>query len=277
VALSPVDSAEFAVVFDSVEGGNDYNLDFWADHNQNGMYDAPPTDHAWRIELSDLSGDTAIDFVHNTDFTDIFEEDTTGVDTGNYQLTVNFTGFADNEGQDFIVYLRNPDTEEFVDSVLVTPIDSGDFTVVFDSVEVNNVYNIDFYTDVNDNGTYDIPPIDHAWRIELNDVDVDTVVVFEFDTTTFTDIGLVPTGINDVEVLGFSAYPNPARDELTVQLLKAGTGLSIYNISGALVLYRSLSPTDKIVRLNVSVLKPGMYILKLNSSSNTGQYKFLKE
>ncbi|HEX2396008.1 MAG TPA: T9SS type A sorting domain-containing protein [Bacteroidales bacterium] len=276
LVVSPVDTADFGVVFDSVESGLDYNVDFWADMNTNGMYDSPPTDHAWRFELPGLSADTILNFAHNTDFTDIFaDSDTT--DTANYQITVNFTGFADNEGQNLTVYLRNPETDEFVDSVLVTPIDSGDFTVVFDSVTVNNVYNIDFYTDVNGNGSYDIPPVDHAWRIELNNVDLDTVIVFVFDTTTFTDIGLVTTAVDDIEDLGFSAYPNPVKDELNVQLNKAATDLSIYNVTGALVLHKALDATDRIVRLNVSSLKPGMYILKLKTSSGTGQYKFLKE
>jgi hypothetical protein len=55
-----------------------YQIDFYADHNQNGSYDAPPTDHAWRITVNDLVGDSVVTFTHNTDFTDIFEETTSG-------------------------------------------------------------------------------------------------------------------------------------------------------------------------------------------------------
>jgi len=35
------------------------------------MYDAPNTDHAWRMELNDVMGDTTLNFTHNTSFTDI--------------------------------------------------------------------------------------------------------------------------------------------------------------------------------------------------------------
>lgn len=49
----------------------EYTVDFYADLNGNGMYDAPPTDHAWReVGTSDASGLT-IDFTHGTDFTDV--------------------------------------------------------------------------------------------------------------------------------------------------------------------------------------------------------------
>jgi hypothetical protein len=46
-------------------------VDFYADHNGNGVYDPPPADHAWRLELNDVAGDSELDFTHNTNFTDI--------------------------------------------------------------------------------------------------------------------------------------------------------------------------------------------------------------
>ena len=49
-----------------------YYVDFYSDHNRNGQYDAPPADHAWRISLSDVAGDTVVNFAHNTNFTNIF-------------------------------------------------------------------------------------------------------------------------------------------------------------------------------------------------------------
>jgi hypothetical protein len=48
-----------------------YMLDFWADLNGNGTYDAPPVDHAWRIMLAGTAQDSTIAFTHNTNFTDI--------------------------------------------------------------------------------------------------------------------------------------------------------------------------------------------------------------
>jgi len=267
-----VDNADFSVAFDSVPPG-DYNVDFYADLNQNGSYDAPPTDHAWRIELPDFMADTTLAFAHNTDFTDIFPAG----DGDTYQLTISFVDMDPHVDQDLILYLRDPDSGDFIDSVKVIPVSTADFEVVFDSVAKDTDYNLDFYADLNQNGVYDVPPADHAWRIMLTGIMADTTIEFVHNTD-FTDIGLgVPTGVGDVEDLGFSAYPNPVKDELNVRLLRSGTDLSIYNVTGALVLQRALTPSDTQVNINVSALKPGMYILKLNSGSSTGEYKFLKE
>lgn len=72
VVVSKIEES-FSVESYVIEPGESYQLDFFADHNSNGVYDAPPTDHAWRIETGVSSGDLEIDFAHNTDFTDIFE------------------------------------------------------------------------------------------------------------------------------------------------------------------------------------------------------------
>jgi hypothetical protein len=48
-----------------------YQIDFFSDFNGNGIYDAPPTDHAWRITLTAGGEGIVADFAHNTDFTDV--------------------------------------------------------------------------------------------------------------------------------------------------------------------------------------------------------------
>ncbi len=69
VAEIPVPSFELS--FTVLEQGASYRIDFYADHNGNGRYDAPPTDHAWQLTIDDASGNVTLDFRHNTDFTDI--------------------------------------------------------------------------------------------------------------------------------------------------------------------------------------------------------------
>ena len=49
--VSTVSSANFSVVLSGISAGVTYHLDFFADFNRNGEYNAPPVDHAWRIEL----------------------------------------------------------------------------------------------------------------------------------------------------------------------------------------------------------------------------------
>jgi hypothetical protein len=70
-------SPEFMIHATGIENGKSYHVDFFADHNKNGMYDAPPADHAWRLMLNNVMGDTTLNFAHNTNFTDI--DFTTGI------------------------------------------------------------------------------------------------------------------------------------------------------------------------------------------------------
>ncbi len=51
--------------------GEEYRLDYWADFNENGVCDAPPTDHAWQYALGEASEDVTFDFQHDTNFTDV--------------------------------------------------------------------------------------------------------------------------------------------------------------------------------------------------------------
>jgi len=81
--LDTIAEEDFMVHVFGIENGMAYNVDFYADHNSNGMYDAPPTDHAWRLDLDNVMGDTTLNFAHNTDFTDIMWQN---------RLTVHFTG-----------------------------------------------------------------------------------------------------------------------------------------------------------------------------------------
>jgi plastocyanin len=77
----------FSMVIPGIEQGRSYRIDFYVDHNGNGMYDAPPADPAWRIEINDAAGDEIIDFAYNTNFTDIFG--TTGVGSGSAGIGVS--------------------------------------------------------------------------------------------------------------------------------------------------------------------------------------------
>ena len=70
---SEVVTASFSMVVPGIETGNDYLVEFYADHNGNGRYDAPGDDHAWSLEVNDVDGNETIDFIHNTNFTDTIE------------------------------------------------------------------------------------------------------------------------------------------------------------------------------------------------------------
>ncbi len=73
ILIARIPGATFQIASDQIVKGESYFLDFFADLNMSGEYDAPPTDHAWRIELNDVAGDTTLTFTHNVNFTDIFK------------------------------------------------------------------------------------------------------------------------------------------------------------------------------------------------------------
>jgi len=68
---SIVDPAFDYIFLHALETGVSYHVDMWSDHNGNGSYDAPPTDHSWRVELNSIANNITQNFQHTTDFTDI--------------------------------------------------------------------------------------------------------------------------------------------------------------------------------------------------------------
>jgi hypothetical protein len=71
LSLPSIAMTSFDLEVGGLEVGASYRIDFYADMNGNGAYDAPPTDHAWRLEVADLAERETIAFMHNTNFDDI--------------------------------------------------------------------------------------------------------------------------------------------------------------------------------------------------------------
>jgi hypothetical protein len=85
-----VSAASFSITLPAVDIGGSYFVDFFADVNANGKYDAPPTDHAWRLSLNNALGNDTIAYSHNASFTDIKWQNI---------LTINFAGMTPHIGQ----------------------------------------------------------------------------------------------------------------------------------------------------------------------------------
>jgi plastocyanin len=269
IEISRVDTIaeeNFMVHVNGIEDGMSYNVDFYADHNQNGVYDAPPTDHAWRLELEDVMGDTTLNFVHNTNFTDIIWQN---------RLTVHFTGMNPHVGQDFWVGLVDQESGNLTDSIETTA--SVDFMVHFNGIENGMSYHVNFYADHNQNGMYDAPPTDHAWRLELENVMGDTTLTFAHNTN-FIDIfgttSISETGINRLKI-----YPNPASDIVSIEINEQNSKdftLSVYDISGKLNHIESSHSNNKIV-FSVRHLNRGIYFVELKTNSLRKTMKLIKK
>lgn len=74
------------------------------------------------------------------------------------------------------------------------------------------------------------------------------------------------TGVEDLNVLpGIKIYPNPANEFITIQAdTHLRLGVSVYDISGRVLIERRLSPNN---RIDISALNGGIYILQIEDES----------
>lgn len=262
--------SEFSIHLCCFESDHGNRISFYADHNGNGTYDPPPIDHAWKIDLGEVAGDTTIIFVHNTDFEDIEWEN---------RLKVRYANMNPHVGQLFQLYLYDLTDAAYVDTITINPIPNGDFNVESEMIIDGHSYNIDFFADHNGSVTYDAPPLDHAWRIQLMDVIGDTIINFVHNTT-FTDIFEQPTSLRpakDLETL--QIYPNPAHDfiALSGDDLPAGElQVRILNNNGQIIRSVKLNHNASPLILQINALQKGTYYLLIQQGGFQAYSKLVK-
>ncbi|MCB9247822.1 MAG: hypothetical protein H6613_04405 [Ignavibacteriales bacterium] len=172
-------SESFTINMDVILTGHNYNIDFFADHNGNGLYDSAPIDHTWRLELNNAQGSDVIDFTHNTNFVEL---------DWDYLLTVNFVAMTPHIGQLLELRVEDDLTSEEVVRKRIEFIPSADFSVELPGIKMSKEYKVEMYADLNKNGTYDAPPIDHAWEIKFTNTTGDVATEFTHNTD-FKDVG----------------------------------------------------------------------------------------
>jgi hypothetical protein len=252
---SEIVQESFSVQLSGVVSGRTYRVDFYSDHNGNGYYDEPPTDHAWRIEVPAVTGGEVLNFVHNTDFTDI---------RWKHRLRVRFEGMTPHVGQMLTLYVRDLSSGEYLDTVVLPAIEDEKFDVESHVLEVSGTYQVDFYADHNGNGSYDAPPADHAWRLETGAAMGDVDLVFTHNTE-FTDI----VGTTSVSILedepGISLYPNPARAFVQIESEQEISSVVLYDTRGASI--RTLNDVrSSRVSLSLDGINSGVYFVGVRTS-----------
>jgi len=177
--VSSIPSADFSTDLLVLLTGHSYRIDLYADLSGNSLYDAPPKDHAWRLDLDKVSGESSVNFTHNTNFVDI---------DWKYLLTVRFKDMTPHIGQLLELRVLETGTGMEVGRKRIESIPGADFDVDIAGIELNMNYNVDFYADLNKNFLYDAPGTDHAWRENFSADKGDERVDFSHHTG-FTDIG----------------------------------------------------------------------------------------
>jgi hypothetical protein len=90
---------------------------------------------------------------------------------------------------------------------------------------------------------------------------------------------VAPAAIAAVNIInGIGLYPNPANDVLNIELnIKKGEAtILVYDLMGRVVL-QQLANASKAIKLNISALSPGQYIVKVNSNGANYVGKFSKQ
>ncbi len=181
----PIADSRFTVYVDGLQYGHSYRAEFFADVNGNNLYDDPPADAAWTLDLpamSDIEDDVNMTFLYHDEFASL---------DWNYLASISMSGMAEYTGLPLHVRIveENEDAEWQIEAGRreVNPIPSSEFHVPVAGLAPGNDYRVDLFVDMNENGEYDAPPVDHAWRFMIENVQADTDVSFAPDDE-YTDI-----------------------------------------------------------------------------------------
>ena len=120
----------------------------------------------------------------------------------------------------------------------------------FDSYPANN--NTSYH------GVWSVYPYFESGNIVISDIDGGLFIVRKSNTL----------GITDTETLNFSLYPNPAKSNITISAKKSGVNkIEIYNLLGQKIIDKQFDTVDTKT-IDVSVLKAGVYIVKINKNTS---------
>ena len=107
-------------------------------------------------------------------------------------------------------------------------------------------------------------------------------IYFDFNpaviTNTFKTEFTTTLSNTDFNKVGFSILPNPAKNTVELRFNKISNqtiNAAIYDIQGKLILNSTNELQNSSIKLDVSVLKSGMYFLKVNDSINKMTQKLI--
>lgn len=96
----------------------------------------------------------------------------------------------------------------------------------------------------------------------------------QFVVSRFLNDGIV--GVEDFQNANFRLYPNPAREQLTIEMSDVSSTyqLEIFDMLGKKVYNTEI---QKVAQIDVSALASGTYLVNLNSNSQTTTFRFVKQ
>lgn len=194
------------------------------------------------------------------------------------ELKIRFSGMTPHLGQLLVVYVVDMEQGLAVDTLSLESIPSSDFQLISTALEIGKSYHIDLFADHNGNGEYDAPPVDHAWRLPLNNVQGDVVLDFVHNTN-FTDI-FDTSGVKELENLELRIYPNPVVDQIFLDfkgIAPSGSRLYIHSITGQEIQSIPLENQTERMNIDLSSEKPGLYFLSIEWNKQKVVHRLIKK
>ena len=85
----------------------------------------------------------------------------------------------------------------------------------------------------------------------------------------------ITLGLNDLDLAALKYYPNPAESQLTVSYKDVIKSLEVFDLSGKLIKTQAFESND--VRLDVSTLSAGTYMIKVRTNAGSQFIKIVKK
>ncbi len=293
--IRAIAGASFTFDMLCLENGKSYNVDMYADLNGNGHYDAPPTDHAWRLTADNVNGNVALDFTHNTTFTDIayplpppsYPSQIDAAWTGSWKnltynttstiltsITLNFltrraSGVAVTSGA-----FGNPN------ALAISA--EGPFDPDADSAYLTPEAPIMGWISFKDGVIRGVLTVSGATLTLAGDYGTTQMAMTYVMSGAFTANGVVIQRRGDVaEVLEeeggmveeVSVIPQPSRDAVGLQWQQKGTGtarVDVFDAQGRLLLssFDQAATTSHSLSLNVQAFPVGTYMARITAGAS---------
>lgn len=90
----------------------------------------------------------------------------------------------------------------------------------------------------------------------------------------------LPVGISETQQpVRCSVYPNPVMEKLTIQFQKPMEGvlIEVFDLVGKKIIEEKQHKDARISQVDVSILSPGVYCLKVSTGRDVVMKKFLKQ
>ena len=269
--IETLNQAAFNISLPGIELGKEYKVEFYADHNKNGLYNAPPTDHAWELKFENNSGDFILPFSHNTNFKDI---------NWKYLYTLNLSNMTPHLNQLFQLRVVRNDNGEEIERAVLAAILGASYSVSIPGIEIGHDYRADFFADHNGSGQYEAPPADHAWRLTFNSSTGNFVQNFTHNTN-FTDIQWpnatdVSENINTLNPDDYKLaqnFPNPFNPSTKISWqspVSSRQVLKIFDVLGnetATLVDEELGAGYHSIDFNASELPSGVYFYRIQAGN----------